>query len=183
MEDQLDAGEFSVWLSDMQAALRGERDADVPCDGCTACCTSSMFFHVEPDEIDTLAHIPKQLLFPAPGRPQGHVVLGHDARGHCPMLVDNTCSIYEHRPRTCRTYDCRVFGATGLDPADGDPRKSAIVQRVERWRFEHRTEDDRAAHAAVWDAVVTIRTSMPDLTNAEVAARAVLLRTGERPGE
>jgi len=183
VETQLDAGAFSVWLSDTQAALRGERGADVPCDGCTACCTSSMFIHIEPDERDTLAHIPKHLLFPAPRRPHGHVVLGHDERGHCPMLVDNRCSIYEHRPRTCRTYDCRVFAATGLDAADGDPRKSAIADRVERWRFEHRTEDDRSAHAAVWEAVVEIRASMPDLSNAELAARAVLLRTGEGAGE
>ena len=183
MDEQLDAGEFAAWLTGMQAALRGEQDADVPCNGCTACCTSSMFIHIEPDELDTLAHIPTQLLFPAPRRPQGHVVLGHDERGHCPMLIDNRCSIYEHRPRTCRTYDCRVFAATGLDAADGDERKSAIAERVERWRFDHRTEDDRSAHAAVWDAVVRIRTSMPDLSNAEVAARALLLRAGERTGE
>ena len=183
MREQLDAGQFSVWLSDMQAALRGEVDADVPCDGCTACCRSSMFIHIEPDEVDTLAHIPKQLLFPAPRRPHGHVVLGHDEQGHCPMLVDDACSIYEHRPRTCRTYDCRVFAATGLDAADGDPRKSAIAQRVEKWRFEQGTDGDRSAHAAVRDAVVTIRSSIPDLTNAELAARAVLLRTGEAAGD
>ncbi|HEX4821328.1 MAG TPA: YkgJ family cysteine cluster protein [Acidimicrobiales bacterium] len=183
MEEQLDAGQFSVWLVDMQAALRGEVDADVPCNGCTACCRSSMFIHIEPDELDTLAHIPKALLFPAPRRPHGHVVLGHDERGHCPMLVDDKCSIYEHRPRTCRTYDCRVFAATGLDAADGDERKSEIAQRVELWRFEHRTEDDRSAQAAVLDAVVTIRNSAPDLTNAELAARAVLRRTGVDAGE
>jgi Fe-S-cluster containining protein len=31
------------------------------------------------------------------------------------MLIDNRCSIYPHRPRTCGTYDCRVFPAAGLD--------------------------------------------------------------------
>ena len=30
------AGEFSAWLRDARAAIRGEWDADVPCDGCTA---------------------------------------------------------------------------------------------------------------------------------------------------
>ena len=34
---------------------------------CTACCTSSQFVHIEPDETDTLAHIPAALRFPAPG--------------------------------------------------------------------------------------------------------------------
>ena len=36
------------------------------------------------------------------------------------MLVDGRCSIYEHRPRTCRTYDCRIFTATGLDVGAND---------------------------------------------------------------
>ena len=57
----------------MRAALRGERDSDVPCNGCTACCTSSQFVHIGPDETDTLAHIPAELLFPAPRLPRGHV--------------------------------------------------------------------------------------------------------------
>ena len=87
--------------------------SEVPCDGCTACCTSSQFVHIGPDETDTLARIPRRLLFPAPRLPAGHVLMGYDENGHCPMLVDGACSIYEHRPRTCRTYDCRVFPAAG----------------------------------------------------------------------
>ena len=34
--------------------------------------------------------------------------------------IDNRCSIYEHRPRTCRTYDCRVFPGRRLDDDDDD---------------------------------------------------------------
>ena len=56
----LDAGRFAAWLDDMDAALRGERDADVPCAGCTACCTSSQFVHIGPDETDTIAHIDRR---------------------------------------------------------------------------------------------------------------------------
>ena len=92
----------------------------MPCNGCTACCTSSQFVHIGPDETDTLAHIPAELLFPAPLRPRGHVLMGYDERGHCPMLIDNRCSIYEHRPQTCRTYDCRVFPAAGVELEDED---------------------------------------------------------------
>ncbi|HET7720760.1 MAG TPA: YkgJ family cysteine cluster protein, partial [Acidimicrobiales bacterium] len=101
----LPAGRFSTWLVRI--------GVDVPCGTCTACCTSSQFVHIGPDERDTLSRIPKALLFPAPGQPKGHVVMGYDERGHCPMFVDGACSIYEHRPRTCRTYDCRVFPAAG----------------------------------------------------------------------
>src|SRR5690349_2465179 len=114
----LPAGAFVAWLDTMQRALRGETDADVPCAGCTACCRSSQFVHIGPDETDTLAHIPRELLFPAPRQPEGNVVLGYDANGCCPMLTEAGCSIYEHRPRACRMYDCRVFAAAGVDPAD-----------------------------------------------------------------
>src|SRR2546421_6542963 len=118
----------------MQAAIRGEQESDVPCTGCTACCPSPQFVHIAPDETDTLAHVPAELLFPAPLLPAGHVVLGYDERGHCPMLVDGRCSIYEHRPRTCRTYDCRIFAAAGID-AD----KELIVARARRWRVTYPT--------------------------------------------
>jgi Fe-S-cluster containining protein len=176
--EDVDAGEFSSWLAGMRAALRGQRDASVPCDSCTACCTSSLFIHIEPDEVDTLAHIPPALLFPAPRRPAGHVVLGYDERGHCPMLVDGTCSIYDHRPRTCRTYDCRIFAATGLDATDGDDRRARIAQRVQRWRFSQPTPRDAAERRAVVDAAVTIRREHPELTATEVAMRAVTRTVG-----
>jgi Fe-S-cluster containining protein len=140
------AGSFSVWLGEIRGVLRGERDADVPCNGCTACCRSSQFVHIEPDEAETLARIPSELLFPAPLRPAGHVVLGYDEQGRCPMLVDDRCSIYEDRPRTCRTYDCRVFAATGLDPGEG---KEAVAERARRWRFDYPTDTDRQDQEAV----------------------------------
>jgi uncharacterized protein len=142
----LEAGDFSAWLTEMQGAIRGERASVVPCGGCTACCTSSQFVHIGPDETDTLSQIPAGLLFPAPRRPPGNVVLGYDERGHCPMLIDNQCSIYEHRPRTCRTYDCRVFPASGVD-ADDD--KVLIAEQARRWQFEFPGQADRDQHDAV----------------------------------
>jgi Fe-S-cluster containining protein len=151
----LPAGGFSAWLAGMGRALDGGADADVPCGGCTACCTSSQFVHIEPDETDTLRHVPAELLFPAPQRPRGHVLLGYDARGHCPMLIDGACSIYEHRPRTCRTYDCRVFPAAGV--GQDEPGKEAIAERARRWRFDFPTERDRVEHEAVQAAARHVR--------------------------
>jgi Fe-S-cluster containining protein len=130
-ESPLPAGEFSEWLAGMQAALRGDADSDVPCGSCTACCTSSQFVHIEPDEIETLAFIPAELLFPAPGQPIGHVVMGYDQDGRCPMLTEAGCSIYEHRPRTCRVYDCRLFVALGRVNED----TPLIAQRIRAWEF------------------------------------------------
>jgi hypothetical protein len=146
-DEALAAGDFSSWMVEIQGAIRSERGSDVPCAGCTACCTSSQFVHIGPDEIDTLAHIPAELLFPAPRRPPGHVLLGYDERGHCPMLIDNQCSIYDHRPRTCRTYDCRIFAAAGVEIDDDD--KVMIAQRAKRWQFSFPAAADSAQHDAV----------------------------------
>jgi Fe-S-cluster containining protein len=132
----------SEWLDQFDATA----EAQVPCGACTACCTSSQFVHIEPDEHDTLARVPAELRFPAPGLPTGHVVLPYDERGHCPMLVDGACSIYEHRPRTCRTYDCRVFAITGVTPKD----QPAIAARVAEWDVEI---DDRERWERVRAAV------------------------------
>ena len=145
-EPVLPAGTFSAWLTEVQGAIRDRQTSDVPCGGCTACCMSSQFVHIEPDEVDTLSHIPAELLFPAPRLPRGQVLLGYDERGHCPMLIDNGCSIYEHRPRACRTYDCRVFPAAGIRVVDD---KQLISQRVQRWQFDFPTEADRMQHEAV----------------------------------
>jgi hypothetical protein len=131
-QEPLDAGDFASWLGEIGRALGGQGGPDVPCNGCTACCRSRQFVPVGSDERDALAHIPPNLLFAAPRLPAGTLVLGYDDHGHCPMLVDDRCSIYEHRPAACRTYDCRVFAATGVDPGPG---QEAVSKRVERWHF------------------------------------------------
>ena len=119
--------DLRAWLHEVAA---GE-GTDVPCGECDACCRSGMFVHVEPDEVDALRRIPKALQFPAPGLPKGHVVLPYDGHGRCPMLTDAGCSIYAHRPRTCRRFDCRVFAAAGLEPD-----APLIAAAVRRWRFD-----------------------------------------------
>jgi Fe-S-cluster containining protein len=157
----LDAGNFSSWLGQMRAALAGRGTTDVPCDGCTACCTSSQFVHIDPDEADTLDHIPSELLFPAPGYPDGHVLLGYDEQGHCPMLGDAGCSIYAHRPRACRVYDCRVFAATGVEI--DEPTKAAVAQRSRRWRFSLPSTDDEALHQATRAAAAYLEAHCSEL--------------------
>jgi uncharacterized protein len=159
-EHDVPAGDFSTWMVEISGALRGERSSDVPCGTCTACCTSSQFVHIGPEETATLERIPAELLFPAPRLPRGHVLLGYDERGHCPMLIDGACSIYEHRPRTCRTYDCRVFPAAGLEPDGVD--KALIGQRAQRWRFTFATASDQTQH----DAVVAAANFLRDHTDA-----------------
>jgi uncharacterized protein len=161
-EADLDAGEFSSWLAHFQDAVRGRGASDVPCDGCTACCTSAQFVHLEPDEQDTLEHIPHELLFPAPGLPEGHVLLGYDERGRCPMLRDGGCSIYEHRPRACRVYDCRVFAATGVEIDEA--AKAGVAQRSRRWRFSFASPDAPVQHDAAHAAATYLEGHSAELT-------------------
>lgn len=142
---ELDAGDFGAWLAAMRRALRHAADADVACGECCACCSTSHFVHIRPEERETLARLPRELLFPAPGMPAGHVLLPYDGRGRCPLLDEQgRCAIYAHRPLTCRTYDCRVFTAADLD-ADREP----ITRRARRWRFSCRAPEDAAGLAAV----------------------------------
>ena len=119
--DALAAGDFSAWLAGMQAALRGRaRRRTCPAAAARPAAPRRSSSTSPPTRPRRSPASPKELLFPAPLMPEGHVVLGHDERGHCPMLVDGRCSIYADRPRTCRTYDCRVFAATGhRRPSDG----------------------------------------------------------------
>jgi hypothetical protein len=86
-------------------------------------------------------------------------VLGYDERGYCPMLVDDKCSIYEHRPNACRTYDCRIFPAAGLDPG---PEKVDLSRRARRWRFSYLAAGDQIEHDAV-RAAASFLGAHPDL--------------------
>jgi uncharacterized protein len=180
----LPAGSLASWTRAMTEALGTHGTSDVPCGTCTACCTSSQFVHIGPDEVETLARIPDALRFPAPGLPAGHVVLGYDTRGHCPMLVDGACSIYAQRPRTCRTYDCRVFAAAAVQPD-----KPAIAEQVRRWRFDvsHPSDDIRrdaireAASFLTVNAATVFEGSRPTRTQLAVLAVALhhlFLRSG-----
>jgi Fe-S-cluster containining protein len=154
-EPDLPAGDFSRWLRQTRDALRHRAAVEVACGECAGCCTSSYFIHINPEEAAALGRVRKELLVAAPGLPEGHVLLGYDSGGRCPMLAKGKCSIYEHRPQTCRSYDCRVFAAAGILAGGSD--KAEINRRVRRWRFAYPTERDREEHRAVRAAASFIR--------------------------
>jgi Fe-S-cluster containining protein len=145
LEDVTPAGSFSAWLRRARRTLASDSGADVACGECTACCTASYYVYVRADETRALARIPPALFEALPGLPDGVRAIGFDARGHCPLLGESGCTIYEDRPQTCRDFDCRVFPATGIDPLE----KPLIAARARRWRFDHPTERDREDHDAV----------------------------------
>lgn len=150
----LPAGNFSEWLRAMRAALRGDAGMDVACGDCVGCCTSSYYIKVRPHETRALAAIETiapEHLEPAPG-PRGEWLMGFDERGHCRMF-DGGCRIYADRPDTCRTYDCRVFAAAGMQAGD----RPVINERIARWRFSYPTARDREEQQAVAAAASFLR--------------------------
>ena len=66
--------------------------------------------------------------------------MGYDQDGCCPMLVDDACTIYASRPRTCRVYDCRLFAALGRVNDD----TPMIAARIRSWEFSYADDDSRA---------------------------------------
>lgn len=153
--NKISAGDFSLWLCHTREALITDAGTEVNCGECNACCSSSYFIHIRPEETKTISHINKNLLFPAPGLPRGNVLMGYDEHGRCPMLVKQKCSIYKHRASTCRNYDCRIFAAAGIDPGGDD--KARIKKRTDQWRFNYPTQKDHNEHAAVKAAVQFIQ--------------------------
>lgn len=147
----LPAGNFSQWLRAMRQALAGRGEMDVACGECRGCCISSYYVKVRDRELDAIARIGPERLQPGPA---GSRLLGFTEDGRCLMLLDGDCSIYSHRPETCRTYDCRVFTAAGMNAGPG---KSAINQRVSQWQFAYPTEQARAEQRAVAKAAGYLR--------------------------
>lgn len=143
----LPAGEFSGWLTMMARALSGKGNSDVPCGDCDACCRSGYFIELKPTDVAARRRIPAALLFDAPGAPAGYQVLGYDQTGRCPMHKQTGCSIYADRPVTCRTFDCRIFAATGI--AEAVPEKADVSARARRWRFSYRDDESRALHRSL----------------------------------
>jgi Fe-S-cluster containining protein len=82
------------------------------------------------------------------------MLLGYDLNGHCPMFIDNKCSIYEHKPLTCSNYDCRIFTAIGISEEE---RKTKIIQQSPHWKFSYPAKRDREQHIAVQAAAKFIR--------------------------
>jgi len=166
------AGGFSAWLRAMRSSLAGGSAMQVACGECVGCCTSSYVIKVRPRERDALAHIPATCL--QPGELDGTQYLAANAQGHCPMFSGSTandagCSIYAHRPETCRTYDCRIFAAAGMQAGEG---KTMINERVASWRFEYEDETARAEHRAVTAAASFLRQHIVRFPNGEIPSRA-----------
>ena len=106
--------------------------ASVPCAGCTACCFCAQIdFDSAMERPADLAHLDFAQI------DGGRVRLSKRPDGSCVHLIDGNCSVYEHRPQPCRSYDCRSAALVSMTDNFGDGRFSPA------WIFEATTEEAR----------------------------------------
>lgn len=77
--------------------------AESICVGCGMCCDGTLFGRVDvtdADDLDHLRSVGVQL------RARGS---GTDFEQPCSCSVDGRCTVYDHRPTTCRTYSCLLL--------------------------------------------------------------------------
>jgi Fe-S-cluster containining protein len=94
-------------------AAWGRGDAGpVPCGGCSACC---YYDGIPVDKKRDRRHLSYLL---TERDADGGLVLQRRADGACAHLgARGGCTVYEHRPSACRSFDCRAFAA--IRPAPG----------------------------------------------------------------
>jgi Fe-S-cluster containining protein len=80
----------------------------VPCGGCSACC---YYDGIPVDKKRDRRRLP--YLFTERDA-DGGLVLQRRADGACAHLGAQGCTVYDHRPSACRSFDCRAFAAMGL---------------------------------------------------------------------
>jgi hypothetical protein len=89
----------------------------VPCAGCSACC---YYAGIPVDKKRDRKRLPHLL---TERNRDGELVLQRRADGACVHLGERGCTVYEHRPAVCRSFDCRAFSAMGLvEHCDPDHR-------------------------------------------------------------
>lgn len=81
---------------------------DVPCNGCTACCSTNELIVIRPEDGDVPLDYDTQIVIhPLTGKKV--FALRHKPEGGCVYLEEDGCSIHGHQPATCREFDCRYL--------------------------------------------------------------------------
>lgn len=163
---------FGRWLASTLATLHDDVPAEVPCGECNACCRTFHQIHLRPDETRTRRRLPHTYLSAAPGLPLGYQVLGYTETGACPMLGEAGCTIYDDRPLACRTYDCRLYAATGVEPD-----RDEIARQVRSWRFSYPSDEDHRRQEEVLAAVRFIRETPACLPSEAAREQPIRLAT------
>ena len=101
---------------------------DALCTTCGLCCDGSLFADVElagGDEATTLEVLGLEIEDPD----EGHRGL---LLQPCRALLGTRCSIYAHRPKCCRTFECRLLRDVGRGVVGIEPAKQKIADTLSR---------------------------------------------------
>jgi len=133
------ASPFSARLEMTKIDIKSDIGVSVHCGSCSACCTSGFYIAVSKNKVKTLDRIAEDLLKTIPRIPELFYI-GFNKKGHCHLLIENHCSIYDFRPDSCRTFECRIYSATGIK-LDKD-EISPINLPIKEWKFSYPTRND-----------------------------------------
>ena len=130
----------TVWRNFERAARTGG-SVQVPCGGCTACCTSPRSVpELSREEAGRLEHTTDA---------KGRLRLKRKSDGSCVYLAEGKCSIYSSRPTVCQQFDCRVFLLLGCGTSD-----PSIQEALRQWEAPSlKTVEDKDTLAALQLAV------------------------------
>ena len=112
----------------MQKHMAGQLPAkEVPiapmdCGTCSACCR--VFAFVPLLQHETGEGLNYELV-------NGKRVLKKNIDGSCIHLINDKCSVYEHRPLSCSGYDCRE-----LSVCDVVPPEPEIAEAILKWKWD-----------------------------------------------
>lgn len=155
------AGSPRAFMADTARRLAAGAPAEVPCNGCNACCHHETI-NVDPadEPPESIAHLS---LEPNPHadqvytHPDGRTTkcaplrLRHQDDGACIHLGPTGCTVYEYRPRSCRNFDCRV-ASLGCHQVSFPGGRITPV-----WVFDRTEPDDAALMMALEAAAKTLK--------------------------
>ncbi|RWX43655.1 putative zinc- or iron-chelating domain-containing protein, partial [Candidatus Electrothrix aarhusensis] len=154
---------------------------DVPCGSCNICCRSGYNIYVDSEETK---RFPEAIL----DKEEDRLMLPFAEDGKtCSKLVNEKCSIYSERPKTCRAYDCRGMFFTGLIPSPEKDQQELEDLLAHRMYTRFKTDKDetvfRILKMSGQNLAGTINSTSHDtfskLTGLPTEAIAMLLNTPE----
>lgn len=101
----------------------------VPCGSCTLCCHGKVFLWPSEDAGPLQVVVDRRV----DGRRLRRLVQKPD--GSCVHLGEGGCTVYEHRPRICREFDCRdhyhlpAAERRRREAVLVDPQSKAVIRR------------------------------------------------------
>jgi hypothetical protein len=138
------------WLAEMGASVASGKPMSVPCNGCRNCC---WFHHVPVERDENPENLP---YLDTVMQEDSSMILRKRDDGACVHLGEQGCTVYEHRPAACRTYDCRYMSLIGISHPYDDNHSPPT------WLFDVSTDESKAVIIAFrMSTLVAVRPGEP----------------------